>query len=257
MTERTSYLPGTPSWIDLGSPDTTASADFYGGLFGWNAAMDPRPEAGGYGLFSLGDKLVAGLGPQMNEGMPPFWALYISVADVAETVEAATAAGASVVAGPMDVLDAGSMAVLVDPVGSFVSIWQAKEHIGAELVNEFGTFTWNELATTDVAGARAFYTTVFGWGTEAGRPDDAAIFTLGGEVLCGAHTAGEGEFPAWSIWFSVEDCDAAAAKVTELGGSIFMPPSDMDFGRGAVVADPQGAVFGIGTMNAAAAETAG
>ena len=122
MTERTSYLPGTPSWIDLGSPDTTASADFYGGLFGWNAAMDPRPEAGGYGLFSLGDKLVAGLGPQMNEGMPPFWALYISVADVAETVEAATAAGASVVAGPMDVLDAGSMAVLVDPVGSFVSI---------------------------------------------------------------------------------------------------------------------------------------
>ena len=81
--------------------------------------------------------------------------------------------------------------------------------------------------------------------------DAAAIFTLGGEVLCGAHVAGEGEFPAWMVWFSVTDCDATAAKVKELGGAVFMEPNDMDFGRGAVVADPHGAVFGIGVMAAA------
>jgi predicted enzyme related to lactoylglutathione lyase len=252
MAERTSYLPGTPSWVDLGSPDTAASAAFYGGLFGWNIQMDDRPEAGGYGLFDLGGKLVAGLGPQMNTDMPPFWALYISVLDTDEAVALATAKGATVVAGPMDVLDAGRMAVLQDPVGSFVSVWQPNEHAGAQLVNEAGAFTWNELSTTDLAAARSFYTTVFGWDIDAGASSETGtIFTLAGEVLCGAHVAEEGEFPAWSIWFWVDDCDASAAKVTELGGSVIMPPNDMPFGRGAVVADPHGAVFGIGAMGAA------
>ena len=59
------------------------------------------------------------------------------------------------------------------------------------------------------------------------------------------------------MWFSVPDCDASAAQVTDLGGSVLMPPADMDFGRGSVVADPQGAVFGIGTMNAVTAASAG
>jgi hypothetical protein len=249
MAERTSYLPGTPSWVDLGSPDTAASAAFYGGLFGWHAEMDDRPEAGGYGLFDLGGKLVAGLGPQMNTEMPPFWALYITVANVDETVGVVTSNGGTVIAGPMDVLDAGRMAVLQDAAGSFVSIWQPNQHPGAGLVNEPGTFTWNELATTDLATARDFYTAVFGWGIEPNASSDAAaIFTLDGNVLCGAHAAGEGEFPAWSIWFSVDDCDASAAEAVELGGSILMPPNDMDFGRGAVIADPQGAAFGIGKM---------
>jgi predicted enzyme related to lactoylglutathione lyase len=66
--------------------------------------------------------------------------------------------------------------------------------------------------------------------------------------VCGAHVAGEGEFPAWSVWFASADCDASVAQVEELGGSVIMPPNDMEFGRGAVVADPQGAVFGLGTM---------
>jgi uncharacterized protein len=257
MTERTSYAPGTPSWIDLGSPDTAGSAAFYGGLFGWDLALDARPEAGGYGLFTIGGKNVAGLGPQMNQDMPPFWAVYITVADVAESVAAATAAGGQVVAGPMDVLEAGSMAVLTDAAGSFISVWQPNQHIGAQLVNEYGTFTWNELATTDLATAQLFYLEVFGWQlSPEGGDQGGTIFTLGGEVLCGAHTATDGEFPAWSVWFSVEDCDASAAKVTELGGTVLMPPSEMGFGRGAVVADPQGAVFGIGTMNGPAAATA-
>jgi uncharacterized protein len=257
MIERTSYPPGTPSWVDLGSPDTAASAAFYGGLFGWTAEMDPRPEAGGYGMFTLRGKNVAGLGPQMNPDMPPFWALYITVADADKTMATATANGASSIVEPMDVFDAGRMGVLQDPQGSFLSIWQPKEHIGAQLVNENGTFTWNELGTTDLAASREFYTSVFDWGIDPGASSDAgAIFTLDGNMLCGAHVAGEGEFPAWSIWFAVDDCDASAAKVVDLGGSIIMPPSDMSFGRGSIVVDPQGAVLGIGAMGPAAASTA-
>jgi len=75
------------------------------------------------------------------------------------------------------------------------------------------------------------------------------IFTVGADMVCGAHRAGDGEFPAWSVWFAVEDCDASTAKVVELGGSVMMPPNDMDFGRGAVVADPQGAVFGLAAVS--------
>jgi len=234
----------------MGSPDTQASAAFYGELFGWTAAMDPRPDAGGYGMFTIDGKNVAGLGPQMNPG-PPFWSVYISVADADETLAKVTAAGGTVVMGPMDVFDAGRMAVLQDAVGSFVSVWQAKEHIGAQLVNQPGTFAWNELATKDLPASRDFYQAAFGWGLHGeASSDTAAIFTVDGSMVCGAHAAGEGEFPAWSVWFAVEDCDASAAKVAELGGSVMMPPNDMDFGRGAVVADPQGAVFGIGAMKA-------
>ena len=134
------------------------------------------------------------------------------------------------------------------PVGSFVSVWQPNAHIGSEIVGEPGTFVWNELATTDVAAASDFYTTVFGWGLDETQSDDARAFTVGGEMVCGAHAAGEGEFPAWSIWFAVPDCDASTAKAVELGATVLMPPNDMDFGRGAVVADPQGAVFGMAVV---------
>ena len=250
MAERTSYAPGTPSWVDLGSPDTAASAAFYGGLFGWTAEIDPRPEAGGYGMLTLRGKNVAGIGPQQNPDLPPYWTVYVTVADADATAATATANGATLIAGPMDVFDAGRMAVLQDPVGSFISIWQPDQHIGCQLVNEPGTFGWNELATTDLAKARDFYTAVFGWGIAPGSSGDtAAIFTVGDAMVCGAHPAGEGEFPAWTVWFTVDDCDAASAKVTELGGTVLMPPSDMDFGRGAVVADPQGAVLGLAAVS--------
>jgi len=250
MAERTSHEPGTPSWVDLGSPDTQGAAAFYHGLFGWEAEMDPRPEAGGYGLFTLRGKSVAGLGPQMNPQMPPYWSVYVTVADADATLQQAKDAGGTVVAGPMDVFDAGRMGVIQDPTGPYISVWQPNQTIGAELVNEVGTFGWNELATRDLAAARSFYQGVFGWGLEPNASsDNAAIFTVNGRVVCGAHTAGEGEFPAWSVWFSVADCDASAANATELGGSILMPPNDMDFGRGAVLADPQGAVFGIAAVS--------
>ena len=117
-------------------------------------------------MFTLRGKNVAGLGPQMNQGMPPFWAVYVSVADA----DATTGQGHGR-RGHRD--HAGDGRVRRRPHGrapgsggSFISVWQPKEHIGAELVNEPGTFVWNELSTTDMAGTKAFYTSVFGWGLE-------------------------------------------------------------------------------------------
>jgi predicted enzyme related to lactoylglutathione lyase len=172
------------------------------------------------------------------------------VADADATLATMAATGGVVVAGPMDVFDAGRMAVVQDPQGAFVSLWQPEAHIGAQLVNEPGSFGWNELATPDLAASRAFYEAAFGWERlEEFSSDGADLYGIAGAMVCGAHTAGPGEFPAWSVWFTVEDVDASARRVEELGGSVLAAPSDMSFGRGGVMADPHGAAFGLASLN--------
>ena len=250
MAERTSYAPGVPSFVDVSVADTERAHAFYAALFGWDVDVSDDPEAGGFGMYTLRGKSVAGVGPRQDPNVPPHWKVYVTVEDVDATAAAAGANGGTVLLPPVDVLTAGRMAVFQDPGGSVVAAWQPNTNPGAQLVNEVGAFTWNELSATDLDAARSFYTTVFAWGIdEELSADGGTIFTAGGNVICGAHTAGEGEFPAWSIWFSVEDCDEAAATVTDAGGSVIVPPNDMDFGRGAVVADDQGAVFGIAVVN--------
>ena len=144
MPERTSYAPGTPCWIDIGT-DLDGAKPFYTALFGWTT-MDAGPveETGGYGFFMKGDKMVAGYGPQMNPG-PPVWATYIAVADADATSKLIEAAGGSIVMPAMDVMGAGRMAVFQDSAGGFCSIWQPGEHKGAQVANEPGAFSWNEL----------------------------------------------------------------------------------------------------------------
>jgi predicted enzyme related to lactoylglutathione lyase len=249
MSEPTTYAPGTPSWIDIGTPDKAATTAFYGALFGWEVETDDRPEAGGYGICTLRGKPVAGLGDQMQPDVPPYWSVYVSVDDADAALASAEANGGSVLMPGMDVLDAGRMGILADPAGSVISVWQPNQHPGAGIVNEHGTFVWNELGTPDLAAVRAFYPAVFGWEDALeSTSEGACIFSLGGEPICGAHAAGEDEPPAWAVWFAVDDCDAATAQATELGATVLMPPNDMDFGRGSMVMDPTGAVLGLGTM---------
>ena len=249
MPEFDSYAPGTPSWVDLGSPDIAASVAFYGGLFGWEAA-DQGPEGGGYHMFELRGRPVAGLGPAMNPG-PPFWATYVTVADADATVGVAREAGATVLVEPMDVVDVGRFAVLMDPTGVPISLWQAAGHAGAGLANEVGAFCWNELNSRDVAGAGAFYGRVFGW--EAKGSDmpgmDYTEFLLDGKSVAGmigmTGRVPEEIPPHWLVYFGVADVDEAVARAQELGGSVFVGPVDIpSMGRFAVIGDPHGAFFG-------------
>ncbi len=115
-----------------------------------------------------------------------------------------------------------------------------------------GTFCWTHLATTDADAARRFYGDLLGW---EGSADEAmggyALMSLGGSVVGGVYpmTAEEresGALPGWLSIVSVDDVDACAARVTQLGGRVVATPMDvMSLGRTAVVADPQGAAFGI------------
>lgn len=248
MAEVDEHAPGTPAWVDLGSADLDASREFYGGLFGWEAPEGP-PEAGGYTMFHLRGRQVAGLGP-LQEGQPPSWSTYVYVADIDATVEAARVGGATVVMEPMDVGDAGRMSILIDPAGAFIGVWQPNTHRGAQIVNEPGSLVWDELTTKDTEVAKAFYTSVFGWGTEVAPMEgvEYTMFSNGGEPMAGMIKMTE-EFgdipPHWMTYFAVEDADASAAKVTELGGAVAVPPFDTPVGRTAVVADPAGAFFSI------------
>ena len=248
MSEPTEYPHGTPSWVDLGVPDLEAAKAFYEGLFGWSVDADARPEAGGYAMCLLRGKPVAGLGPQMQPDIPPYWSVYVTVDDADAALTTAEANGGSVLAPAFDVLDVGRMGIVADPAGAVISVWEARAHAGAGIVNEPGTFCWNELGSSDLDAVRPFYAAVFGWGEDAASSEEGVLFTVGDRGVCGSHRAGEGEPNAWSVWFAVEDCDAATGQAVELGATVLMPPNDMDFGRGAMVMDPAGAVFGMAAV---------
>src|SRR5256885_11167567 len=156
----TDYPPGTPCWVDLGTPDLARAKEFYGELFGWRPETSPDPQAGGYTLFMKGDAAVAGAGPLFDEGQPPAWNWYASVSDLDETARRVEAAGGKSLLAPMDVLDQGRTAMFVDSLGTPFSAWEPRAFAGAGLVNEPGSFTWSELMTRDPADALDFYAKV-------------------------------------------------------------------------------------------------
>jgi predicted enzyme related to lactoylglutathione lyase len=255
MSERNSYDPGTPCWVELsGTPDVEASARFYGDLFGWEVPELPASaEMGGYRRAKLRDRDVAGVSPQMEDGQPTVWATYVSVADADATTAAVTNAGGSVVAEAMDVMELGRMAVFADPQGAVFGIWQPGTFQGAELVNEYGTFGWNELGTRDTAAAKEFYGAVFGWGSvdeESERAGTYTVWKLGEAMVGGMLDMNALGMPAevppnWLIYFTVEDTDAAVETAKSAGGGVRMEPIDIPIGRFAVLADQFGAVFAV------------
>jgi predicted enzyme related to lactoylglutathione lyase len=249
MSERTSYEPGTPSWVDLATPDPADAKRFYGELFGWEAEdAGPPEETGGYAMFRLRGKRVAGVAPLMDENQPPVWSTYVSTDDADAAVARAREAGAQAIVEPMDVMDAGRMAFLMHPAGGAVGVWQPGRHTGAELVNEPGALTWTQLHTRDKDGAAALYAAVFGWtlGDFGGQP----VFNLGDRGIAGMMDMPPGipdEVPAhWMTVFATADTDATATKAAELGGQVMVAPGDIEgVGRFAVLTDPQGVAFGV------------
>lgn len=255
MAVRTSYQHGTPSWIDLSTTDIDAAKAFYGAIFGWRFEDNPTDQGGVYVMARKGDHAAAGMMQQQPEqaamGIPPMWNTYVTVDDVGATVAAVEGAGGTVMMPPMQVMEAGSMAVIVDPSGAVVCLWQAGEHIGSEVVNEHGALCWNEVMTNDVPAAAAFYTQLFGWGTEdmdMGEMGTYTVFMLGEDGVAGGTGLPpvEGVPPHWGTVFATDDCDATCAAITANGGTVMAGPFDVpEIGRTAACTDPTGAVFQI------------
>jgi uncharacterized protein len=262
MSERTSYAPGTPNWIDLGTPDQDAAGEFYSALFGWTLEEGENPEeTGGYRLATLRGKAVAGVMKLMQEGQPPAWSTYIAVEDADATMAAVNANGGTTMIEPMDVMDIGRMAFFVDPTGAVFGVWQPRSFPGAGLVNEPGALSWNELNTRDLDAAKAFYAAVFGWNFEDNEMGEMGSYTtikLGEDMIGGMlDMAGRGvpeQIPAhWQVYFAVEDTDAAVEQVKERGGSVMVDPIDIPAGRFAILTDPFGASFAVIALSEEAA----
>jgi len=252
----TRYVTGAPNWIDLGTPDIEVANAFYGGLFGWEF-LSAGPEAGGYGMFQLSGKTVAGGMTVTEEQGPPAWSVYFQSPDADATAKAVEQGGGSVVFEPMDVFDFGRMAIFTDPTGVAFATWQPKENKGLDVVTDENSFCWAELYTQDPATAVSFYESVFGWevsempfpgGTYTMvKPAEGAEDSGFGGVVPLASDPVEAEAGAyWLPYFEVADVDATVAKATELGGKVRMAPIDMEgVGRFAKLADPYGARFAV------------
>lgn len=172
------------SWVDLASKDVDAAIEFYSGLFGWTTFNDGETP---YSIFMAGDKPVGGImgmTPEMGE-MPAVWSTYVNVEDADAIIAAATAAGGSVYQPPFDIPGGGRIAVIGDPDGAALCLFEGNADNGLKALDEVGAPCWWDCMTRDAAGAKAFYTTVFGWGIEEIPEMNYTIFTNHGEYLCG------------------------------------------------------------------------
>lgn len=263
MSKMTSYLPGTPCWVDLSTADIEASASFYGDLLGWQVPERPdSAEMGGYRRAELEGDDVAGMVPLQQEGQPQVWGTYVAVEDAAATATKVTEAGGGVMFEPMDVMGLGKMAIFTDPGGAVIGVWEPGTFAGATRVNEAGAICWNELGTRDPEGAKAFYGSVFGWTAKENKmqrnegepgPETYVEFQRGsdGRSIAGMMDIGgmlPDEVPAhWLTYFGVDDADAAVEKVKAAGGTVNFGPVTIDAGRFAVVSEPNApmAVFAV------------
>lgn len=263
MSERDEYPAGVPCWVEGLHRDPDAARDFYGALMGWEfEGSGGEPE---YFVARLRGRDVAGLAsmPQAVEDADGVWMTHVAVDSAAATAEAVTAAGGEVVAGPMDLPPAGTLAVIADPAGAAFCAWQREGRVGAELINEPGAWSMSSLQTSDPAGADAFYGAVFGWEAEPFGPPEAniAVYRLHGyvggtptqpvprDVVAVRMPLEQGE-PRWRPDFWVVDAEGSAAQAAELGGTVVTAPYDAPPFKQAVLSDPQGGTFSVSQLMA-------
>jgi predicted enzyme related to lactoylglutathione lyase len=251
--ELTKHEPGTFCWVELATSDGPAAKKFYTSLFGWSFVDNPMGDAGAYTMLQKKGKDVGALyqmGPQ-QKGMPPNWGSYVAVENANDAAAHAKELGATVMLEPFDVMEHGRMAVIQDPTGAVFSLWEPKSHIGARVVNEPGSFCWNELYAPDPARAGDFYTGLFGWTKDVRHMDygDYVIFNSGGRMAAGMMKTPKewGPVPPhWLVYFAVDDCDKTVEKAKSLGAQVTVLPTDIpEVGRFAMLTDPQGAGFAV------------
>ncbi len=248
MTTTDKHAYNTVSWFDLMSPEPAKARDFYAGLFGWTYQIG-GPEMGNYSMAQVAGKNAAGIGqPPPSSTMPSVWTAYWNVESADATAKSIVDHGGTIMMPVMDVMDAGRMAIAIDPTGAAFGLWQPGRHTGAQVVSQHGAMGWQECHTRDGAKAQDFYARVFKlepvkvegmeyWLLQRGPTH------LGGvdhDMKMPAHVP-----PHWLVYFDVDNADACVAKIAATGGKVLMPAFDTPHGRMAVAADPFGAAFAV------------
>jgi len=256
MPVTTAHAAGTFCWPELSTTDVPAAKKFYSTLFGWTPDDAPTPDGGVYTMLKLGGQDVGAMGTMQDQqrkaGVPPHWMSYVAVTNADESAKKAASLGGKVIVAPFDVMDAGRMAVIEDPTGAVLSIWQPKSHPGATRMNEVGALAWTELYTRDPEKASAFYSALFNWQPKPWEgPTPYTVFNFAGEErMAGGMLPMPDEMkdvpPHWLPYFQVGNTDGTVARARELGANVVVPAMDVPkVGRFAIIADPQGASFAV------------
>jgi predicted enzyme related to lactoylglutathione lyase len=249
MGERTSYAPGTFSWAELVTSDADAAKAFYTSVLGWEYRDNPIPDGSVYSTALRDGQAVAAL--FASDQQPPHWNCYVTVESVDASVARASELGASLAAEPFDVMDVGRMAVIIDPVGAPLCLWQPGTHIGASLVNAPGALAWNDLVTPDPAASAEFYGDLFGWTTQEIENAGGYRVIMNGERSNGGMLPLRPEMgsipPNWMPYFGHEDVERLLGEIADYGGQVRSGPVKMAAGTIAVLTDPQGATFAVWT----------
>jgi len=249
-----SFDQGTFCWVDLATPDAEAAKRFYAALFGWSMHDMPSGPDSTYTMLGRDGANVGGLYAMPDEmkqqGAPPHWACYIAVDDVDASAKKAAELGASIMAGPFDVMGVGRMAVVIDPTGAAVNLWQTLQPTGKLLFGEPGAMCWHELYTNDLDKSRRFYRELLGWtsqGSEGAANVEYHQFKLGDRPVAGMleiQPEWGGMPPCWTVYFAVADIHAAIEKAESNGGATMYDPMLIpDVGHITMIRDPQGAHF--------------
>ena len=247
---------GSPVWIDLSTSDIDGAKAFYAELFGWTY-QDLGAEMGHYHFIRSGEVPVGGLMSNAGiecpsgEELPTEWGVYLSVPDAEAALAAAAGAGGKVIVPAMPVAQQGVMAVVADPAGAAIGMWEPREFAGLAVSGQAGTPVWFEAMSTAAQESVPFYEKVFGWEParmEAGGADWFYVTNAPGELatagLCDARgIIAEGTASYWRVYLGITGIDAALARIPGLGGAVLDGPADSPYGRLATVADPQGATF--------------
>jgi predicted enzyme related to lactoylglutathione lyase len=248
MGERASYAPGTFSWAELTTSDADAAKAFYTSVFGWEYRDNPVGDGQVYSTALRDGKDVAAL---YASEQPPHWNCYVTVESADASAARASELGATVAAEAFDIFDVGRMAVIVDPVGAALCLWEPKSHIGATLVNASGAMTWNDLITPDPETSATFYGDLFGWTTEEVPGANGYRVINNGEHANGGMMPLDPRTgvtpPNWMPYFGHEDQGRLLEEVGGLGGQVLTGPMRMWQGSIAVLSDPQGAAFAVWT----------
>ncbi|MEU6241610.1 VOC family protein [Streptomyces sp. NPDC047024] len=242
---------GTPCWADAMFTDLEGAKRFYGDVLGWTFG-DSSSQYGNYTQAYADGKAVAAVVPPMpgQEGQSQ-WCLYFASPDAAATAEKIRENGGEVLMPPMQVGDFGTMVLAREPSGAVFGVWQGGVHEGFEAVATPGAYCWAEVFTREPEKSDTFFSAVFPYHAKDMEDDavDFRVFDLGADPVLGRMRMTEDfppEVPSYiNVYFTVDDCDAAVARATDLGAVLRFGPMTSPFGRFAALTDPQGANFSV------------
>ena len=253
-------------WYDVATTDVEASKAFYTEVIGWNTRQWGGPEE--YTMMCVGERPIGGFMTLPEEdkqmGAPPHWIAYTAVPDVAATAAQAERLGGRILKGATEIPEVGSFAVLADPQGAVFAVFAVfatRDEMPTPAGGPVpGDFTWHELNTTDYEAAWSFYSALFGWqptqAMDMGEEHGGTYFMYncpGDEASMGGMSniaKAMNVPPHWLYYVSVDDIDAALARITARGGQVLNGPMEVPGGdKVAQCMDPQGVAFAIHWRN--------